>query len=313
MDYVGELSEDTELIEGNKDILIYGTGGYGEKLYRNLMFFDKKKNIKGFIYDDSKKCGEFLHGIPIISIEQVKALSLDNVIICIVGEVAKIEKLIPLLRMKNIHYIKYNSICERWGTEYGGFYIPTSFHKKDFLVYSFGIGEDLSFSEEVIQRGGTVYAFDPTPKAIKYVKSHDLFFDPRFHFFSYGLSDTNGEEDFYLPLRTDFVSASVIQNQGVDNEHPIKVEMKNLRTIMNELGHKEIDILKMDIEGSEFKVIDDIMNPDLETVDFQLLCVETHERFFGTKTCVNNLFKAMRRKGFYDFYGKVGEPTFIKA
>lgn len=80
---------------------------------------------------------------------------------------------------------------------------------------------------------------------------------------------------------------------------------------MNELGHEEIDIVKMDIEGSEFKVIDDMMNPDLEAIEFQLLCVETHERFFATKTCVDCLFEAMRRKGFYDLYGTVIEPTFV--
>lgn len=81
---------------------------------------------------------------------------------------------------------------------------------------------------------------------------------------------------------------------------------------MNELGHNEIDILKMDIEGSEFKVIDNMMNPHLEMIDFQILCVETHERFFETKTCISNLFQAMQKHGFYDFYGTIIEPTFVK-
>lgn len=312
MKYIGELSEDKELIYGNKDILIYGTGGYGEKLYRNLKFFNREKDIKGLIENDYWKQGDFYHGIPIISVEDACTLYSDNSIICIGGEVAEIEKLLLLLKMKNVHYIKYNFVCERWGTEYGGFYIPKTFGKKNLLVYSFGIGEDLSFSEQVVISGGTVYAFDPTPKAIKYVENHSLFSNPRFHFYPYGLSDKDGEEYFYLPLRTDFVSASAIQHRSVDKEHPIKVKMKTLRTIMGELGHKEIDILKMDIEGSEFKVVNDMMNPNLEAIHFKLFCVETHERFFETRTYVDHLFETMQKKGFYDFYGTVREPTFVK-
>ncbi len=93
----------------------------------------------------------------------------------------------------NIYRISFNSNCERWGTEYGGFYIPKDFIiEKSFLVYSFGIGEDLLFSEEVIARGGICYAFDPTPKEIKYVENHKLSENPMFHFLSFGLSDKNG-------------------------------------------------------------------------------------------------------------------------
>lgn len=40
VDYIGGLREDKELIYGNKDILIYGIEGYGEKIYRNLQFLE---------------------------------------------------------------------------------------------------------------------------------------------------------------------------------------------------------------------------------------------------------------------------------
>ena len=43
------------------------------------------------------------------------------------------------------------------------------------LVLSFGIGEDLSFSETVIKElNATVYAYDPTPKAAAYVSGSGL-------------------------------------------------------------------------------------------------------------------------------------------
>ena len=39
-------------------------------------------------------------------------------------------------------------------------------------------------------------------------------------------------------------------------EKYIDVNVKKLRSIMNELGHTRIDLLKMDIEGSECDVIE---------------------------------------------------------
>lgn len=62
------------------------------------MFFGKEKNVKGFIYDDSNKQGELLYGVPIISIEKVDTLDFADLIICITGEVAKIEKLVLLFK-----------------------------------------------------------------------------------------------------------------------------------------------------------------------------------------------------------------------
>ncbi len=208
-------------------------------------------------------------------------------------------------------FLRDNSKCEFWGTKYGGFYIPKDFGKG--IVYSFGIGEDLSFSEEAIRHGNEVYAFDPTPKAIKFVENHILFSNSKFHFFPYGISDCNGKENFYLPIRPDFVSASTIKHKNVDVAYPICVEMKNIRTIMHELKHKQIDILKMDIEGSEFKVVEDMMNPELDPVQIRLCCLETHGRFFENgKDIVDKMYSIMYRNGFNDLYGTDEEPTFVK-
>lgn len=313
MDYVGGLVEDRELIYGNKEILIYGTEGYGEKIYRNLQLFGRHEAVKAFINSNHNQEGIFHKNLVIHMDTAVNICS--GTIIC-VGERKNVdEKDIMLLERAGgvIHRINFNSGCERWGTEYGGFYVPKKFNVKEpFLVYSFGIGEDLSFSEEVIARGGICYAFDPTPKAIKYVENHELSGNPRFHFFPIGLSDKNGMEDFYLPVRTDYVSASVIKHKSVNKDHVIKVKMKTLRDIMKELGHQQIDILKMDIEGSEFKVVNDMMNPDLDNINIGLFCVETHERFFETRECLDNFYRILRNRGFYDSYGTVREPTFIK-
>ncbi len=47
---------------------------------------------------------------------------------------------------------------------------------------------------------------------------------------------------------------------------------------MRELGHEHIDILKMDIEGAEYDVIDDIYKSGIRP---RQLLVEFHHRFPG--------------------------------
>lgn len=47
---------------------------------------------------------------------------------------------------------------------------------------------------------------------------------------------------------------------------------------MKDLGHSRIDILKMDVEGAEYDVIDEINNSDIRPKQF---LVEFHHRFPG--------------------------------
>lgn len=314
MRYIGELDDDVEAISKGKRLLIYGCGygTYGEKIYRNLKRWHKEKDIVAFVDASPQKIGKIYHDILVISVEE--AIEKHAEFIMLVGSEISVDgkRETLLKKMENLHHIIFNINCERLGTEYGGFYVPKDCIHANDIIYSFGIGEDLSFSQRIVDRGGIVYAFDPTPKAIRYVMENQLFSNPRFHFMPYGLSDKNGKEDFYLPTRKDWVSASVIKHQNVDKENVIQVEMRTMRTIMEELGHEKIQLLKMDIEGSEFKVVDDIMNPLLKRVNCELICMETHERFFESKKCADNLYNTMLRNGFYDIYGTSAEPTFVR-
>lgn len=160
---------------------------------------------------------------------------------------------------------------------YGGFSVVDGMLNYDSIVYTFGIGEDLSFSEFIINKWGCqVYAFDPTPKAIKYVNSHSLINNERFHFYNYGISNIDGVGKFHLPKNESNVSGSLEKYNGV-KEETIDVELKRLPSIMKELDHKNIDLLKMDIEGTEFDVIDGLQDNEIR---FTQLCVEIHDRFF---------------------------------
>ena len=171
---------------------------------------------------------------------------------------------------------------EKCGTDYGGFNIAADYIKtSNPIVYSFGIGEDISFDRAVIEKyNAKVYGFDPTPKSIKWIsalKSDKCWggvFES-FTFFPYGISDCDGKVKFYLPLNENYVSGSVISRNELNTE-PIEVEMYSLASIMKMLGHNAIDILKMDIEGLEFEVIPNILENKIEIGQ---ICLEVHGRF----------------------------------
>ncbi|MCF6242827.1 MAG: FkbM family methyltransferase, partial [Bacteroidales bacterium] len=78
--------------------------------------------------------------------------------------------------------------------------------------------------------------------------------------------------------------------------------------IMQKLQHKQINLLKMDIEGAEYLAIEDMIKKEIKP--HQLL-IEFHYRFENiglkaTKTAIKNL----RKFGFQVFYvSKTGEEV----
>ena len=67
--------------------------------------------------------------------------------------------------------------------------------------------------------------------------------------------------------------------------------MKTLTTTMQELGHNSIDLLKMDIEGSEYAVIEEICS---RGIDVKQILIEFHHHFdnisvSSTKSAVKKL------------------------
>ena len=63
------------------------------------------------------------------------------------------------------------------------------------LVYSFGVGRDVSFDLSMIaSHDARVCAFDPTPEARAFVSGSEL--PPSFEFFPWGLAAHDGEIEF---------------------------------------------------------------------------------------------------------------------
>lgn len=195
-------------------------------------------------------------------------------------------------------------MLHRFGTSYGGFYYPKDLDglDKDSIVYCVGAGEDITHDVEIAHKlCSDIYLFDPTPRAIEHVKYvKDLFAgdalpvpdtrfgggDPKYldiimehkiepsriHMHDFGLFTKDTDIKFYKPTNETGVSHSVVH--GMKGDKYINVQVKKLTTIMKELGHTHIDLLKIDIEGCECDVLEqmirDNIKPKYLSVDFDL-------------------------------------------
>lgn len=142
------------------------------------------------------------------------------------------------------------------------------------IVYSFGVGDDISFDLAMIKHFDlNVFAFDPTPRSIRWIKKQHL--PQQFKFFEFGLADYDGTAVFLPPENPLHMSYSLL-NRPETGEQSVSGQVFRLETIAKKLGHRHINILKMDIEGAEYAVIADIEKSSL-LID-QIL-VEFHHRF----------------------------------
>lgn len=159
----------------------------------------------------------------------------------------------------------------RLGTDYGGYAILTDSVTRDSVVYSLGLGEDISFDLALIELSSCqVYGFDPTPRSVAWVRAQEP--PPGLHVREVGVAGYDGVASFAPPKDP----AHISHRMASGGEH--QFEVRRLRTLMKELGHERIDLLKMDIEGAEYDVLDDLLRENLRP---RQILVEFHHGMHG--------------------------------
>ena len=186
---------------------------------------------------------------------------------------------------------------ERLGSNYGGWWVCTEYLDKNSIVYDVGLGTDISFSLELISRFGMdIYGFDPTPRSLEWIKKQSL--PDEFHFFPYALSDHDGELILYSPPQEEYASFSIAGVKNNNNE--FRAPAMKLSTLMKKNGHTKIDILKMDIEGAKYDVIENILAENLEV---RQILVEVHHNIYPQFSIEKSrhLVESLRSSGYKIF------------
>jgi FkbM family methyltransferase len=196
----------------------------------------------------------------------------------------------------------------------------------DCIVYDFGIRENPEFGKTLLGAPFycKVYAFDPSPITREFYaspKSAHLRNHPNYTLFHYGAGGVDGsvrlnEYDWgqvsiiRFPLEIQ-KNCSASGNCALDF-HPYQLQtfmlpVKTLDTIMKELGHDHVDILKLDVEGSEYAFLEHALEHD-NLRNVSQLSVEWHHYDFdsryggGSVSSINAIVALLQEQGLHQFY-----------
>ena len=147
------------------------------------------------------------------------------------------------------------------------------------VVYSGGVGRDITFEHELVKKYGCqVVLFDPSPTGLE-TMSLPANKIPQFKHNAVALAGQCGTLKFGKPIFED--EGSWHKQQITENTAVLEVPCVDLETLMRQNGHNHIDLLKIDIEGAEYEVIDDLLKRRLP---IKQILVEFHHQWLDGVT-----------------------------
>lgn len=155
------------------------------------------------------------------------------------------------------------------GTQQGGWAVPEGLIGSDWVCYCVGAGHDISFELELIDRYGCeVVSFDPAPGA-EAIAADAAAGRSSFTFMCVGVADEDGTMRMWTASDPSHIALSSENlqrtNQAVD------VPVRSLPSVMAELRHQRIDLLKLAVEGLEYELVPKL---DLPGMGVKVLAVE---------------------------------------
>ena len=146
--------------------------------------------------------------------------------------------------------------CDR--ADRGGWWICPQAIRPGDIVYSFAVGGDLVFERALAeQHGARVFAFDPDPATAARVEDAAPVERLRFSGMTVGGRDER---------------RAVALPEG----RSVEARVLRLPSHMRALGHRRLDMVRLDVPGAEADVIRDLVGMD---VDVQQILVAFHEEW----------------------------------
>ena len=103
------------------------------------------------------------------------------------------------------------------------------------------------------------------------------------------------------PLLYSQGSSLISEKKNVDLENFFDVKTVTVKQVFERVAKKKVHILKMDIEGAEIDVLNDIIDNELYN-QVEYIFVETHERKMEQEHEINSIKKRMKDKNISNIY-----------
>lgn len=177
---------------------------------------------------------------------------------------------------------------QRLGTRYGGWWIDTRAMAPQPLLIDCGLGEDISFPVAFLKRfaGARVIGVDPNPRSLAYCRAHcpagmEILPNALWTRAGETLAFHLPRSQDHLPQGADGVSGSLDpSHEYVEGGQRIETETVDLDSLLAHAGRTDCDVLKLDIEGAEYALLDALIASGRIRAAHQVL-VEFHHGVTG--------------------------------
>ena len=159
-------------------------------------------------------------------------------------------------------------------------------YKLDSNSVVFDVGGFLGeWSEKIFKKYGcNIYIFEPVPEFFNKIKEK-FKNESRVHIFNFGLSDTNSMET----ISTMDDSSSIFTGRG-----DIEIKLRDIKEVIEELHIEQIDLLKLNIEGGEFKVLPRLIESVLINICMNIQ-VQFHHFYFNAEKLREEIRKGLSK------------------
>tara|TARA_R100000152_G_C6775767_1_gene204393 strand:+ start:210 stop:1526 length:1317 start_codon:yes stop_codon:yes gene_type:complete len=179
---------------------------------------------------------------------------------------------------KILDYIKNQTIADftkekdgrlkKLGTEYGGHSVDLNLIPEGSTVISAGVGEDISFDLELIKlKKCKIIAIDPTKKSKQYIEKHQ---PDNFTFINKALvsNHRSGQKiKMYVNKNPKHASDSQFSSHQAVSQKFYEADTITLNELFSK--YKNISLVKLDIEGSEYEMIDDLIATNVQQMNIE--------------------------------------------
>lgn len=100
-----------------------------------------------------------------------------------------------------------------------------------------------------------IYCFEPLPQNLEILGLNIRDFDKRIHVMPFGLASEAGSFTYNMSANPNSFGGGTFCKISCSNEHAVQLPVRTVGDVMDELNIKQVDLFKLDTEGSEYAIL----------------------------------------------------------
>ncbi len=173
------------------------------------------------------------------------------------------------------------------GSVYGGWEIDLDLIENGDFIIDAGLGEDVSFLTELQKYADVnIIGVDPTEKSHNYISANPV---EKMELLKVAIGKYGQKEIvMYKNKNSDHVSESCyVDHQSTAGMGSYSVDCISFKTLIEKYSPS---LIKMDIEGSEYDVLEECIGVKQICVEFHHHCIESKTKV-DTERCINRMLE----------------------